>query len=326
MFSEIVRLRRLRTNETLRRLVRETRLSVDQLISPVFVVPGKGVKREVSSLPGVYQLSLDRVIEEVQEVAELKIPAVLLFGVPEKKDARGSEALDDHGIVQEAVRAIKSQLLRVLVITDVCLCAYTTHGHCGIVDKHQILNDETNEVLSKIALSYARAGADIVAPSDMMDGRVLHIRGTLDQNGFSQIPIMSYSAKFNSGFYGPFRDVQQSSPQFGDRATYQMDPGNIREAMREIEMDLYEGADIVMIKPALPYLDVIRKARENLEIPIAAYQVSGEYAMIKAAAEKGWLDGERVMMESLYAIKRAGADIIISYFAKEAARVLKTRS
>lgn len=321
MFSEI-RLRRLRSNENLRRLVRETQWSVDNLLYPIFVVPGHGVRQEISSMPGIYKLSVDQVIREVQEVAEFRIPGVLLFGQPHTKDAKGSEAYLDSGVVQQAVRAIKSQLLHVLVATDVCLCAYTTHGHCGLVDKNQVLNDATLEVLTKIALSHAEAGADLISPSDMMDGRVVAIRSALDEQGFSNLPIMAYSAKFASSFYGPFRDAQGSIPQFGDRRSYQLDPANGREALREIDLDISEGADIVMVKPALPYLDVISRAKEITDLPIAAYQVSGEYAMLKAAAQRQWLDEEKVIMESLQSIRRAGASIIITYFAKEAARLL----
>ena len=317
-----MRLRRLRGNENLRRLVRETHLSVDHLLYPIFVVPGNNVRQEISSMPGIYHLSVDQVIREVQEVAELRIPGILLFGQPQSKDAKGSEAYADQGVVQQAIRAIKSQLLHVVVATDVCLCAYTTHGHCGLIDKNQILNDASVEVLMKIALSHAHAGADLISPSDMMDGRVVMIRSALDEQGFSHLPIMAYSAKFASAFYGPFRQAQGSLPQFGDRKSYQLDPANGREALREIDLDISEGADIVMVKPALSYLDVIARAKDITDLPIAAYQVSGEYAMIKAAAQKQWLDEEKVMMESLYSIRRAGASILISYFAKEAARLL----
>ncbi len=317
-----MRLRRLRNNENFRRLVRETSLTVDHLIYPVFVVPGKNVREEISSMPGIYKLSLDHLIPEIQEVAEYKIPAVLLFGQALTKDAHGSEAHDDQGVVQQAIRLIKSQLLRVSVITDVCLCAYTSHGHCGIVDKNQVLNDPTVEALSKVALSHVKAGADMVAPSDMMDGRIGYIRDRLDENNFSQIPIMAYSAKFASAFYGPFRDAQQSSPQFGDRKSYQLDPANGREALRELETDIHEGADILMVKPAMAYLDIVSRVKEMTDLPIAAYNVSGEYAMIKAASEKKWIDGNKVMIETLQSIKRAGADMIITYFAKEAAKIL----
>lgn len=321
MFSEI-RMRRLRSNENLRRMVRETQWSVDNLLYPIFVVPGNGVRQEIPSMPGIYKLSVDQVIREVQEVAEFRIPGVLLFGQPHTKDARGSESHSDQGVVQQAIRAIKSQLLHVLVATDVCLCAYTTQGHCGLVDKNQVVNDATLEVLSKIALSHAHAGADLISPSDMMDGRVAAIRSALDEQSFSNLPIMAYSAKFASSFYGPFRDAQGSTPQFGDRRSYQLDPANGREALREIDLDISEGADIVMVKPALPYLDVISRAKEITDLPIAAYQVSGEYAMLKAAAQNQWLDEEKVIMESLQSIRRAGASIIITYFAKEAARLL----
>lgn len=325
MLSDIVRLRRLRASEPMRRLVRETRLSADDFMQPIFVVPGRGIRKEIPSLPGVFHCSVDRVVKEVQEVAEFKIPGVLLFGTAEKKDAVGSEAYADHGLVQQAIRALKSQLLHVVVAADVCLCAYTTHGHCGVVEKNQILNDESAHLISKVAVSYAEAGADLLAPSDMMDGRVAFIRAALEEQGFQELPIMSYSAKFASAFYGPFRDAQNSTPQFGDRLTYQMDPANAREAIREIEMDIQEGADIVMIKPAMAYLDIIREARLAVDVPIAAYQVSGEYAMIQAAAQMGAIDKERAMLESLQSIKRAGADIIITYFAKEAARALRAR-
>jgi len=320
-----IRLRRLRASENLRRLTRETSLSVDQLICPLFVVPGKNIKKEIPSMPGVFHVSVDRVIEQVQEVCELKIPGILLFGMPEQKDAFGTESYDPNGVVQQAIRKIKSQLLRVTVMTDVCLCAYTTHGHCGLVDKNQVLNDETCDVLSKVALSHVEAGADLIAPSDMMDGRVAVIRESLDDNGFTHTPLMSYAAKFASSFYGPFRDAQDSTPQFGDRRAYQLDPGNFKQALREVEADLQEGADIVMVKPALPYLDVIRAVAEMTDVPVAAYQVSGEYSMIHAAAEKKWIDRDQVILESLKSIRRAGADMIITYFAKEASKLLHRR-
>lgn len=316
-----MRLRRLRSTENFRRLIRETHLSIDHLMMPVFVVPGYGVRSEISSMPGIYQLSVDQLVKEVQEIAEYRIPGILLFGQPQYKDSMGSEAYSDQGIVQQAIRTIKSQLLHVMVATDVCLCAYTTHGHCGIMEKNHILNDATVEVLSKIALSHARAGADLIAPSDMMDGRVGMIRQTLDENGFSYLPIMAYSAKFVSSFYGPFREAQNSQPKFFDRRSYQLDPSNVREAMREVETDIHEGADIIMIKPALPYLDIISKVREFSDIPIAAYQVSGEYAMLKAAIEKNWLS-KSAIVESLQSIRRAGANFIVTYFAKEAAKLL----
>lgn len=316
-----IRLRRLRATENFRRLTRETQVSVDHLIMPVFVVPGHGVREEIPSMPGIYQHSIDQLIREVQEIAEYRIPGILLFGQPSTKDSNGSEAYSDGGIVQQAIRTIKSQLLHVLVATDVCLCAYTTHGHCGIIEKNQILNDATIEVLSKIALSHAKAGADLISPSDMMDGRVWTIRQTLDDQGFSELPIMAYSAKFFSSFYGPFREAQNSQPKFFDRRSYQLDPANSREALREIEVDIQEGADIVMVKPALPYLDIIAKARDFTDIPIAAYHVSGEYAMLKAAIEKKWLS-KSAIVETLGSIKRAGANMIITYFAKEAAKLL----
>jgi porphobilinogen synthase len=318
----IHRPRRLRRNENLRRMVRETRLSTDQLILPLFAVPGKGVANEVSSMPGVYQLSVDRIVEECREVRDLGIPAVILFGVPEHKDAEGTEAYADNGIIPTAVRAIKKTVDDLIVITDVCLCEYTDHGHCGVIVDGDVDNDSTVELLAKEALVHARAGADMVAPSDMMDGRVDAIREILDEEGFERTPIMAYSAKFASGFYGPFRDAAGSTPQFGDRRSYQMDPPNGDEAMREVEMDLEEGADIVMVKPALPYLDLIWRVKQSFGVPVAAYQVSGEYAMIKAAARNGWLEEERVVLESLTAIRRAGADMILTYFAKDVARVL----
>ncbi|MBI4040443.1 MAG: porphobilinogen synthase [Deltaproteobacteria bacterium] len=319
------RFRRLRLNENLRRMTRRTQLSVDHFIYPLFVVPGEKVRTPIVSMPGVFQVSIDQVVREVQEVCELKIPAVLLFGQPTQKDVFGSQAYDDHGIVQRAIREIKSHLLPVVVISDVCLCAYTTHGHCGLVDKNQILNDETCEVLAKVALSHAKGGVDMVAPSDMMDGRVGFIRHVLDQQGFSNLPILSYAAKFASSFYGPFREAQHSTPQFGDRKSYQLDPANASEALREIEADIQEGADMVMVKPALPYLDILSRVRDITDIPLVAYQVSGEYVMIEAAAAKGYLDRERAILESLYAIRRAGADMIITYFAKEVAKILPRR-
>jgi len=304
-------------------MVRETSLSVDDFIYPLFVVYGKNKKIPVNSMPGVYQLSCDMLENEVQEAVDLGIPAVLLFGIPERKDAMGSSAYDDNGVVQQAVRLIKDRWPELLVITDVCLCEYTDHGHCGVVTASgKVDNDATLDLLAQEALSHARAGADIVAPSDMMDGRIGYIRKTLDENGFTDTAIMAYAAKYASGFYGPFREAAESAPQFGDRKTYQMDPANSREALREIELDIAEGADIVMVKPALAYLDVIAKVRDRFDYPLAAYNVSGEYAMVKAAAANGWLDEERIVMEVLTAIKRAGADIIITYFAKDAARLL----
>lgn len=306
-------------------MVRETRLSVDDLIYPLFVIFGRKVKRPISSMPGIYQLSVDNAVKEAEEAFKLGIPAIILFGIPEKKDARGSGAYARSGIIQQAVRAIKDRLPGLMVITDVCLCEYTDHGHCGMVVKGEVDNDTTLELLAKMALSHAEAGADLVAPSDMMDGRVLAIRKRLDEGGFEHIAILSYAAKHASGFYGPFREAAESTPQFGNRKSYQMDPANAREALREVRLDIQEGADIVMVKPALPYLDIIRAVREEFDLPVGAYNVSGEYAMIKAAGQRGWLDEMQVMMEVLTAIKRAGADLIISYFAKEAARRLNEK-
>ena len=322
MFYPSYRARRVRANETIRRMVRETTLTPDDLIYPMFVTHGKGVKKEISSMPGNYQQSVENIVKDCKEVKSLGIPAVLLFGIPKKKDAKGSEAYDDQGIVQQAVRAIKDKVPGLMVITDVCLCEYTDHGHCGIVKGGEILNDPTVDLLCKEALSHARAGADMVAPSDMMDGRVGAIRETLDENGFADTPIMSYAVKYASGFYGPFREAAESTPSFGDRRSHQMDPANTREALREAELDIDEGADIIMVKPALPYLDIIYRLRETHDLPIAAYNVSGEFSMIKAAEKLGWMDGQRAMMESLISIKRAGADIILTYFAKEAAKVM----
>ena len=319
------RMRRLRRNEGLRRIVRETILTVDDLILPLFVVPGTGVRNPVSSMPGVFQNSVDVLITECQEARELKIPAVILFGVPETKDPQGSEAYAPHGIVQRAVREIKEKVDGLLVITDVCLCEYTDHGHCGVVKDGDVDNDPTVELLVREALSHVRAGADLVAPSDMMDGRIGAIRSALDQEGFSHIPIMSYAAKYASGFYGPFREAAESKPQFGDRRSYQMDPANVEEALREVALDIKEGADIVMVKPALAYLDVIHRVKERFGVPLAAYNVSGEYAMIRAAARSGWVEEERIIMEVLTSIKRAGADLILTYFAKEVARLLNAR-
>jgi len=319
----IYRPRRLRRNENFRRLVRETALSVDDLIMPLFIVPGTRVTNPISSMPGIAQLSIDRAVEECKEIRDLGIPGVILFGIPEHKDAIGSDAYDDHGIMQNALRALKEQVPGLLLITDVCFCEYTDHGHCGIIKGQDVDNDATLEILVKEALSHARAGADMVAPSDMMDGRVGAIRQALDREGFPHMPIMAYAAKFASGFYGPFREAAESTPQFGDRRSYQMDPPNAEEALREVELDIAEGADIIMVKPALPYLDIIRRVKEKFSYPLAAYNVSGEYAMIKAAALNGWLDGERVMLEALTGIKRAGADIILTYFAKDAAKILK---
>lgn len=313
------RLRRLRYNPLIRDMVRETELSKKDFIYPLFVVPGEKVKKEVKSMPGVYQMSVDEIVKECNEVASLGIPAVILFGIPEHKDEKGSDAYNPDGIIQRAVRAIKKEVNNLLVITDVCMCEYTSHGHCGLLKGEEILNDETVELLAKEALTHAQAGADIIAPSDMMDGRVAAIRKILDGNGFQKIPIMSYAAKYASGYYGPFRDAAESTPAFGDRRSHQMDIANSDEALREVEADIEEGADIIMVKPAGPYLDVIRRVKDTFKMPTAAYQVSGEYAMIKAAGLNGWIDEERVMIESLTAIKRAGADMFLTYFAKDAA-------
>ena len=322
MFFPIHRLRRLRRNETVRRMVRETNLTTSDFIYPLFVVPGSGVRHPVPSMPGVFQLSIDELVREAGEVRELGIPAILLFGIPEEKDEVGSEAYASDGIVQLAIKELKEKGSDLLIVTDVCLCEYTSHGHCGVVKEGDVDNDTTLELLAQTALSQAEAGADMVAPSDMMDGRVAVIRDVLDEKGFTDVLIMAYAAKYASSFYGPFRDAAHSTPQFGDRRSYQMDPANSDEAIREISLDVEEGADIVMVKPALAYLDIIRRASVEFDLPLAAYNVSGEYSMIKAAAEKGWLDEERVMMEVLTGIKRAGADIIITYFAKAAAKGL----
>jgi porphobilinogen synthase len=315
--------RRLRRNQKLRELVRETALSVNDFIYPLFVGPGKNQVQPVSSMPGVAQLSVDRAVAECEEVASLGIPGVILFGIPEHKDALGTGAYADDGIVQQAIGAIKAKLPELLVITDVCLCEYTDHGHCGVIKNGDVDNDGTLPLLVKESLSHARAGADMIAPSDMMDGRVGAIRKALDQNGFEHIPIMAYAAKYASGFYGPFREAADSTPQFSDRRSYQMDPANADEALREVELDIREGADIVMVKPALAYLDIIYRVKQKFGYPVAAYNVSGEYSMIKAAGQNGWIDEGRIMMEVLFAIKRAGADMILSYFAKDAARLLR---
>jgi porphobilinogen synthase len=336
--------RRLRRTETMRSFVRETHLSPDGFVYPLFVCPGEGIRKEVRSMPGVFNLSIDEAVKEAREAKSLGIPSVILFGLPEKKDEVATGAWADDGIVQKATQAIKREVRDLLVMGDVCLCEYMSHGHCGIVKQvappagsvatgsaaagkapepeYEILNDPSLEILAKTAVSQARAGIDIIAPSDMMDGRVDAIRKALDANGFQNIPILSYAAKFASGFYGPFREAADSAPAFGDRRSYQMDPANLREAMREIELDLAEGADMIMVKPAIAYLDVIAEARRRFDVPIAAYQVSGEYAMIKAAAQNNWIDHDRVMMESLTSIYRAGAEIILTYFAKDAARLL----
>ena len=323
MFQPLYRPRRLRLNENIRRMVRETKLSPDDFIYPMFVTHGKGVKKEISSMPGNYQQSIDNLVKDCEEVKDLGIPAVILFGIPEHKDEVGSEGYSDEGIVQHAIKAIKNKMPDLTVITDVCLCEYTSHGHCGVIKNGTVENDTTLELLAKEALSHAKAGADMVAPSDMMDGRVGAIRETLDEHGYFDIPIMAYAAKYASAFYGPFREAAESTPQFGDRRSYQMDPPNSREAMREVALDIEEGADIVMVKPALAYLDIIYQVKQQFNLPVAAYNVSGEYSIIKAAAKMGWIDGERAMMESLISIKRAGADMILTYFAKEAAKVLQ---
>jgi porphobilinogen synthase len=318
-----IRPRRLREKTLVRNLVRETTLAVSDLMYPLFVVHGRGVREPIRSMPGQSRLSVDELVKECKDVAGMGIPAVLLFGLPADKDPRGSEAYADDGIVQRAVRAVKNTVPDLLVVTDVCLCEYTSHGHCGIVEDGTVRNDPTVELLARTAVSHAEAGADIVAPSDMMDGRVGAIREALDEATFADTPIMAYSAKYASAFYGPFREAVDSAPQFGDRRGYQMDPANGQEAMREIALDLDEGADIVMVKPALPYLDVIARARQEFGVPIAAYSVSGEYAMLRAAGQLGWLDEERAMMEALTSIRRAGADIVITYFARDAARLLE---
>lgn len=316
------RMRRLRMLPLLRDMVRETELSINDFIYPLFVVHGESIKKEISSMPGVYQMSIDVLVDECREVANLGIPAVILFGIPLHKDEVGSEAYAENGIIQQAIRAIKKNVKNLIVITDVCLCEYTSHGHCGLLHGEEILNDETNELLAKEALSHVKAGADMVAPSDMMDGRIIEIRKTLDENGYSNIPIMSYAVKYASGYYGPFREAAESTPQFGDRRSHQMDVANSDEAIIEAELDIQEGADIIMVKPAGAYLDIILKVKETFRMPTAAYQVSGEYSMIKAAGKLGWIDEQRVMMESLISIKRAGADMILTYFAKEAAKIL----
>ena len=343
MAFPIQRPRRLRRTESLRSFVRETRLSPDGFVYPLFVCPGEGIRKEVRSMPGVFNMSVDEAVKECREVASLGIPSVILFGLPESKDEKATGAWADDGIVQKAARAIKREVPNLLIMGDVCLCEYMSHGHCGIVKpvgqpqsvgaaaaatptstavEYEIVNDATLDILARTAVSQAKAGIDIIAPSDMMDGRVAAIRAGLDSNGFEQIPILSYAAKFASGFYGPFREAADSAPQFGDRRSYQMDPANLREAMREIELDLEEGADMIMVKPAIAYLDVIAEARRRFDVPISAYQVSGEYAMIKAAAQNGWIDHDRVMLESLTSIQRAGASIILTYFAKDVAKLL----
>jgi porphobilinogen synthase len=314
--------RRLRKNESFRSLIRETQLSASQLVYPLFVMPGKNTREKIASMPGVFRLSVDQLAREAKECLALGIKAVLLFGLPDKKDAMGSGAHAKNGIIQQAIKELKNKAPELMVITDVCLCEYTDHGHCGCIIGQDVDNDATLEILAKTALSHAQAGADMVAPSDMMDGRVAEIRGMLDENNFEMIPIMSYAVKYASSFYGPFREAADCTPQFGDRRSYQMDPANSREAIREATLDVDEGADILMVKPAVAYLDIIARLRDEFDLPIAAYHVSGEYAMIKAAAERGWIDGEKVMQETLLSIKRAGADIIITYFAKDMAMIL----
>jgi porphobilinogen synthase len=314
--------RRMRQNDAFRRMIRETVLTVDDLILPLFAIKGKGVRNQIPSMPGHYQLSLDNLLKTAQEAKGLGIPALMIFGIPDKKDPLGTTAYARDGIVQKAVKALKDKLSDIVIITDVCLCQYTDHGHCGVVNGNTIDNDASLDLLAKTALSHAEAGADMVAPSDMMDGRVAEIRQTLDEKDYGHIPIMSYAAKYCSAFYGPFREAAHSAPQFGDRKTYQMDPANAVEAIREATMDAEEGADIIMVKPALPYLDIICRIREEIDLPVAAYNVSGEFAMIKAADKMGWMDGEKAMMESLVSIKRAGADMILTYFALEAAKLL----
>ena len=323
MFSTRFRARRIRGKEVFRRMVRETAVSVNDLIYPMFSAFGSGIKKEVSSMPGIYQQSIEHIVAEAREVYGLGIPAVILFGIPEEKDAVGSDAYAEHGIIQETIRAIKKEVPQLAVITDVCLCEYTDHGHCGIIRDGDVDNDATVDLLAKEALSHARAGADMVAPSDMMDGRVGAIRQILDENGFSHIPVMSYAVKYASGYYGPFREAAESTPQFGDRRSYQMDPANRREALREAQQDIDEGADIIMVKPGLPYLDILRDLRNEYTMPLAVYNVSGEYSMIKGAAANGWIDEERVVMETMLAFKRAGADLIITYHAKDVARWLR---
>jgi porphobilinogen synthase len=322
MFFPQFRARRIRANEVFRNMVRETSLSVNDLIYPMFSAAGRGIRKEVSSMPGIYQQSIEHIVEEAQAAHEQGVPALLLFGIPEKKDAVGSGAYAKDGIIQETIRALKKEVPGLAVITDVCMCEYTDHGHCGIIRDNDVDNDATLELLCKEALSHAQAGADMVAPSDMMDGRVGAIRETLDKNGFSHIPIMSYAVKYASGYYGPFREAAESTPQFGDRRSYQMDPGNRLEAIREAQMDVEEGADIIMVKPGLPYLDIVREMRNEFNLPVAVYNVSGEYSMIKAAAKMGWIDEDRVTMETMLSFKRAGADLILTYHAVEVAKLL----
>ena len=323
MTFPVQRPRRLRRTEALRGLVRETRLTTAGFIYPMFVCPGANVRTEVGSMPGVYQQSADQIVEDCRELESLGIPGVMLFGLPESKDPRGASSLASHGVVQRAIEGIRKANLNLVVMTDVCLCEYTDHGHCGVIEHGEVANDPTLEILADQALSHARAGADVVAPSDMMDGRVAAIRAKLDDHKFENIAILSYAAKYCSGFYGPFREAAQSAPQFGDRRSYQMDPANAREALREVALDLEEGADMIMVKPALAYLDIIRQVRDHCDVPVAAYNVSGEYAMIKAAARNGWIEEQRIALEVLTAIQRAGASIILTYFAKDAVRWLR---
>jgi porphobilinogen synthase len=324
MFYPTFRARRIRGKEVFRRMVRETTLSASDLIYPMFSAFGTGIRKEISSMPGICQQSIENIVAEAQEVYELGVPAVILFGIPETKDAVGSDAYAECGIIQETIRALKKEVPKLAVITDVCMCEYTDHGHCGIIKDGDVDNDATLELLAREALSHAQAGADMVAPSDMMDGRVAAIREILDNNGYAHIPLMSYAVKYASGYYGPFREAAESTPQFGDRRSYQMDPGNRREGLREARMDAEEGADILMVKPGLPYLDIIRDLRNEFDLPIAAYNVSGEYSMVKAAARNGWIDEDRVVMETMLSFKRAGADLILTYHAKEVARLLKS--
>lgn len=323
MYFPSYRPRRLRRNETMRRMVRETHLRVDDLIYPMFSAFGENIRKEIGSMPGIYQQSIDNIVAEAKDVHALGIPAVILFGIPEEKDAVGSDAYCDSGIIQNTIRALKKEVPELTVITDVCMCEYTDHGHCGVIKDGDVDNDATLELLAKEALSHAQAGADIVAPSDMMDGRIGAIRDILDENGFDHIPVMSYAVKYASAYYGPFREAAESTPEFGDRRSYQMDPANRREALREANQDVAEAADFLMVKPALAYMDILRELKDNFDLPLVAYNVSGEYSMIKAAAEKGWIDGDRVMMESLLGMKRAGADLIITYHAKDVARLLR---
>ncbi len=322
MYYPVYRPRRLRRNANFRRMIRETKLSVDDLVYPLFVTSGKNVKKPINSMPGNFQMSIDHLVKEVWKTKDMDIPAVLLFGIPEKKDEVGSGAYAENGIIQQATREIKDKVPDILVICDLCLCEYTNHGHCGVIKDNDVDNDATLDILAETAVSQAKAGADMVAPSGMMDGSVGTIRNALDEEGYDTLPIMAYSAKYASCFYGPFREAAEGAPQFGDRRSYQMDPANSDEAFREISLDIEEGADIVMVKPALPYLDIIRRVREEFDLPVAAYSVSGEFAMIKAAANLGWLEEEKAMMESITSIKRAGADIIITYFAQDVARTL----